>query len=80
MGKIKIALDDEFLYTLSGVRYVPELRKNLISLGTLQANGYLFRSDGDKDIIRVNKGAITVMREGRTASNIYKLLGSIVIE
>lgn len=39
-GKIKIALDGGGVCTLSEARYVPELRKNLISLGTLQENGY----------------------------------------
>ena len=43
-GKIKIALDDGGVYTLSGEHYVLELRKNWNSPGTLQANGYSFRS------------------------------------
>ena len=76
MGQVKIALDDGGVRTLSQVRYVPEVKKNLISLGTLQANGCSFKSNGNSDILRVSKGAMTVMRAKRTAGNIYKLLGA----
>lgn len=62
--------------TLSEVSYVPELRKHLICLGTLQVNGYSFRSDGDKYIMRVSKSANIMMGARRTACNIYKLLGN----
>lgn len=47
---------------------------NLISLGTLQENGFSHRSDRDKDILKVNKGALTVMRKNMTVGNIYRLL------
>jgi transposase InsO family protein len=79
IGQVKIAMDDGGVRTLTDVRYIPELRKNLISLGTLQANGYSYRSDGDRDILKVSKGALTVMRAKRTAGNIYKLLGNTVV-
>ncbi|CAI8585364.1 unnamed protein product [Vicia faba] len=75
-GKIKIALDDGGTHILSEVCYVPELRKNFISLDTLQVNVYSFRSDGDKDIMKVIKGEMTMMTTRKTADNIYKLLGA----
>src|ERR1044072_5703622 len=59
--------------------YVPELRKNLISLGTLQANGYSFKSDGDKETLKVSKGAMTMMKARRTPGNIYNLLGCTIV-
>src|ERR1044072_7065645 len=80
MGQVKVALEEGGVRTLGEVRYVPELRKNVISLGTLQANGYSFKSDGDRDIMKVSKGARTVMKARRTQGNIYKLLGSTVVE
>ena len=43
-----------------------------------QSNGFSYRSNGDMDIMKVNKGALTMTRARRTASNIYKLLGSTV--
>lgn len=75
-GKIEIALDDGGVRTLSEVRCVPKLRKNLISRDTLLANGYSFQSDGDRHITRVRKDAMILMRAKGTSTNIYKLLGS----
>lgn len=77
--KTKIGLDDGGLPMLSKVPYVPNLRKNLISLGSLQANGYSLWLDGDRDIMEVRKGAMTVIRARRTADNIYELSGSTIM-
>ena len=55
------------------------MRKNLISLGILHANGFNYRSDDDRKILRVTKGVLNVMKGKRTTKNIYKLLGNIVI-
>lgn len=38
---------------------------------------YMF--NGDRDIMKVSKGVLTVMREKMTACYIYKLLVNIVI-
>lgn len=64
---------------LSEVHYVSELRKNMISLGTLKENGYSFFSDGDRDIMRIIKSKMTVITTRRTAGNIYKLLGGTIM-
>src|ERR1044072_32213 len=53
MGQVKVALEEGGVQTLGEVRYVPELRKNVISLGILQVKGYSFKSDGDRDIMKV---------------------------
>lgn len=68
-------LDDCGVQTLNDIKYIPEFRKNPISLGTVQENGFSYRSHRDRDILKVGKDALTVMREKRTISNIYKLLG-----
>ena len=39
IGSIKIRMHDSIVRMLSNVRYVPDLKKNLISLGTLDSNG-----------------------------------------
>ena len=67
------------MHTLGEVRYAPELRKNLTSLGTLQINGQSFRSDRDRNILRVSKGVMIVMRAMMISGNIYKLLGSTIV-
>lgn len=40
IGTIKFRLHDGMMRTLSNVRYIPELKRNLISLGMLGENGY----------------------------------------
>lgn len=42
VGAIKLKLHDGIVRELSNVWYVPDLKKNLISLGALEANGFLF--------------------------------------
>eukprot|EP00253_Pinus_taeda_P003620 PITA_03620 len=46
MGNIKIKMYDNTVRTLTSVRHVPELKKNLISLGVLDSDGYKF-TDGE---------------------------------
>ena len=39
-GTIKIKTHDEVVRTLTGVKHVPDLKRNLISLGILKSHGY----------------------------------------
>ncbi|KAI4379947.1 hypothetical protein MLD38_006183 [Melastoma candidum] len=55
--------------------YVPDLQKNLISLATLDNQGYKF-TGGDGQL-KVSKGAITVMK-GKRQHGIYVLMGNTV--
>ena len=80
IGNIKIQLHDGVVRTLNDVRHIPDMRKNLISLGTLHANGFNYRSDYDREILRVTKGVLTVMKVKQTMKNIYKLLENIVVD
>ncbi|KAK4388608.1 Retrovirus-related Pol polyprotein from transposon TNT 1-94 [Sesamum angolense] len=65
--------------TLSDVRHIPNLKKNLISLGTLHKNGFIPKADEDRKNIRIVKGALTVMKGKIITGNIYKLLGNTVV-
>ena len=56
IGSIKIRIDDGIFRTLSNVWHVPNLKKNLISLGTLDSNGYKFSAKGG--VLRVTKGLL----------------------
>ncbi|KAE8681185.1 Detected protein of unknown function [Hibiscus syriacus] len=78
IGDVRIKMHDGSVRTLSGVRHIPDLKKNLISLGTLQKNGFIPKADEDRETIRIVKGALTVMKGKMTAGNIYRLLGSTV--
>ncbi|KAE8726093.1 hypothetical protein F3Y22_tig00007792pilonHSYRG00021 [Hibiscus syriacus] len=79
IGDVRIKMYDGSVRTLSGVRHIPDLKKNLISLGTLHKNGFIPKADEDKETIRIVKGALTVMKGKMTAGNIYRLLGSTIV-
>lgn len=72
-------MDDSCMKILNDVQYISELRNNLIFLGTLYENGFSYMSNGDRDIMKVKKGILYVMRANRITYNIYKLLGNNVI-
>ena len=70
IGSIKIEMHDSIIKTLSNVWYVPDLKKNLISLGTLDSNGYKFSAEGR--VLRVSKGSLVVMK-GKKVNTLYIL-------
>jgi hypothetical protein len=74
MGTIKIRLHDGIVRTLKNVRHVPDLKKNLISLGTLDSLGYKYSGEG---VIRVWQGSL-VMMQGNKVDGLYFLQGSTV--
>jgi hypothetical protein len=69
--KIKTKGGDELV--LQDVRYVPKARRNLISLGELHGNGYVYRVDRDKLTMRVKKDKKLVLKSRRTKNNLYKV-------
>ena len=46
IGKIKLGLEDGSERILHKVRYVPDLKRNLISIRVLDREGYSFKSQG----------------------------------
>ncbi|KAL5768311.1 hypothetical protein ACOSQ2_015094 [Xanthoceras sorbifolium] len=75
IGTIRIRMHDGIVRTLSDVRHVPDLKKNLISLGTLDSNGCKFSAEGG--VLRVSKGALIVMK-AKKAGSLYILQGSTI--
>ncbi|KAL6322109.1 hypothetical protein AAG906_005046 [Vitis piasezkii] len=61
IGNIIIKMFDGVARTLCDVRHVPDLRKNLISLGTLDCNGFSYKSTSR--VMKVSKGAMRVMKD-----------------
>ena len=53
------------------------MKKNLISLGTLDSNGYCYKSENGS--MKVSKGAMVVMKGQKVEGNIYKLLGNTIV-
>ena len=75
VGSVRIKTHDGVVRTLVGVRHVPDMSKNLISLSTLEISGYSFvGGDGILDIIM---DAVVVMR-ARRIGRLYELQGSTV--
>ena len=54
-GMVRIQMFNGVIRTFENVKYVPDLRRNLISLSTLEKKGYEFT--GKDGILRVFKGA-----------------------
>lgn len=76
IGTIKIRMSDGVEITLTDVRYVPELKRNIISLGTLDAVGYTFKAFNG--VLEVAKGALTVMK-GTRRNGLYILRGTTIL-
>jgi len=76
IGNIHMRMFDRQVQTLKIVRHVPDLKKNLLSFGALEARGYKF--SGADEGIKVIKGSMTILQRERIA-NLYKLTGSIII-
>ena len=54
IGTARIKMFQSIVRTLCDAMHVPELTKNLVSLGTLDSNGQSYRSEGG--VMRVTKG------------------------
>jgi hypothetical protein len=77
IGNIRIKIFDGVVRTLCDVRHVPEVEKNMISLGTLDSNGYGYKFEGG--VMKLTKCVMVVMKGQTNSKNIYKLLGSTVV-
>ena len=77
MGTIKIKMSDGVVRTLEEVRHISDMKKNLISLGTLDLKGYSYKSENE--IMKVSKSAMVVMTGYKISSNVYKLLGNTIL-
>eukprot|EP00268_Persea_americana_P001031 TRINITY_DN10307_c0_g1_i1.p1 TRINITY_DN10307_c0_g1~~TRINITY_DN10307_c0_g1_i1.p1 ORF type:complete len:147 (-),score=18.20 TRINITY_DN10307_c0_g1_i1:100-540(-) len=77
MGTIKIRMANGVVRTLGGVRHVPALKKNLISLGTLESKGCSLSAKDS--LLKVSKGVLVLMKGTRVGNNLYKLMGNTVV-
>ena len=67
----------EVVHTLGDIRHVAGLKRNLISLSTLDAKGYKYTGEGG--VMKISKGALFVMKGHQKKSLLYVMQGSIVI-
>lgn len=74
-GTVNLMMHDGIVRTLTDIMHVPNLKRNLISLGTLDSKGCKFSAISG--VIKVVKGVMIVMK-GEKVKNLYTLVGSIV--
>lgn len=61
IGNVGIKIFDEVVRTLGDMRHVPNLKRNLITLSTLDLKGYKYTGEGK--VLKVNKCALAMMKE-----------------
>jgi hypothetical protein len=77
IGSVKIRTHDGMTRTLTDVRHVPTMFRNLISLSTLNNLGYkYFASSG---VLKVSKCSLVVMNGDMKSANSYILNGDTII-
>lgn len=77
IGSIQLKLDDRTIQALKELRYVPELKKNLISLSTFASKGFKITLKGED--LEVVSGTRVIMK-GSKNKNLCFLQGSTVID
>jgi hypothetical protein len=76
--KIKIKIFNGVVRTLCNVINIPDLRKNLISLVTLDRNGFNFKFKNR--VLKLSKCVITVIKGHKLLGDIFRLLCTVVID
>lgn len=69
-------MHDGIVKPIKNVRYVPNLKRNLITLEILEDDGDVFKSN--KNILKVMKGSLVVLKVSKR-NGLYYLLEKIVI-
>ena len=76
IGSVRVRCHDEIMRTITEVRHVLNLKKNLISLGTLDKQGYKYMSDCGT--MKVTTGTF-VMVKAKLEDDLYTLAGFTII-
>ena len=76
IGSIRIKMHDGVVRTLTNVRHILDLKKNLISLGTLDSQRYKYCAEGG--VLRVSKGSL-IMMKGKLVNGLYLLQDSTIV-
>ncbi|KAG8482894.1 hypothetical protein CXB51_024220 [Gossypium anomalum] len=76
VGTIKVKMFDGVVKTFSDVRHVPELKRNLISLSTIDSKRYIYTAENG--VLKISKGSLVVMKGQRKTAKLYVMQGSTV--
>ena len=60
IGTVRIKMYDGVVRTFSNVFCMPDLRKNILSLGIFESHGYKYT--GEDGVLRINKGALGLIK------------------
>ncbi|CAD6232026.1 unnamed protein product [Miscanthus lutarioriparius] len=74
IGSVQIKMHDGMICTLKDVRHIPGMTRNLISLSTLDAEGY--RHSSSSGVCKVSKGSLIHMIGDMNSAKLYVLRGS----
>nr|GEX99708.1 retrotransposon protein, putative, Ty1-copia subclass [Tanacetum cinerariifolium] len=74
-GNIQVKMHDGVIRTITGVRHILDLKRNLISHSILEANGCKYSSEGE--VIKIFKGAL-VLTKAIQSGGLYVLQGTVV--
>ncbi|KAG8472638.1 hypothetical protein CXB51_034574 [Gossypium anomalum] len=76
VGTIKVNMFDGVVRTLSDVRHVLELKRNLISLSTFNSKGYKYTIESR--VLKISKSSLVMMKGQRKTAKLYVLQDSTV--
>ncbi|GJR29297.1 retrovirus-related pol polyprotein from transposon TNT 1-94 [Tanacetum coccineum] len=77
IGSVRLQNEDGTIVTLKGVRYLPKLKKNLISVGILESKGFEVRAkDG---VMKIISNILVVMKGIRKINNTYHYKGRTIV-
>nr|GFD02792.1 zinc finger, CCHC-type [Tanacetum cinerariifolium] len=73
IGKVRVQMKDGSSFVLENMRYILELKRNLISLGTLDREGYTVKLQNGR--VKVIKGSLMVLSGTMKGNCVYSLDG-----
>ena len=74
VGSVQIKTHDGMTRTLTGVKHIPSMARNLISLSTLDCDGDKYK--GGNRLLKVSSGSLIVMIGDMNSAKLYVLIGS----
>lgn len=75
VGSIKFKLESGLEKVITDIRYVPDLKRNLLSLGMFDKQGYSIKVGSGN--LRINNGSLNIMK-GNLRNGVYILQGKSV--
>lgn len=73
---VKVKLTDESTKIFTDVRHVPELKRNLLSLGMTEQVGCSFKGEGGT--LKISKGSLQITK-GIRKNGLYRLQGETIM-